>query len=111
MKSGGSSALLKRFWQWEASGVLRRDGAPCYYAYEQRFAVPELLVDINRIAELKTLRRAADGGLEIGAISPEEIAVSIVAEMIAVRRHALPGSSDSASDAAPVKVKSILATS
>ncbi|MBI2816253.1 MAG: XdhC family protein [Acidobacteria bacterium] len=28
-------------------------------------------------------------GLEIGAITPEEIAVSIVAELIAVRRHAL----------------------
>jgi xanthine dehydrogenase accessory factor len=27
-------------------------------------------------------------GLEIGAISPEEIAVSVVAEMIAVRRNA-----------------------
>ena len=27
-------------------------------------------------------------GLEIGAISPEEIAVSVVAEMIAVRRGA-----------------------
>ena len=27
-------------------------------------------------------------GLEIGAVSPEEIAVSVVAEMIAVRRNA-----------------------
>lgn len=30
-------------------------------------------------------------GLEIGAVSPEEIAVSVVAEMIAVRRSAAPG--------------------
>ncbi|HZD31673.1 MAG TPA: XdhC/CoxI family protein [Candidatus Angelobacter sp.] len=29
-------------------------------------------------------------GLEIGAVTPEEIAVAIVAEMIAVRRHAMP---------------------
>ena len=31
-------------------------------------------------------------GLEIGALSPEEIAVSITAELIAVRRNALPSS-------------------
>jgi xanthine dehydrogenase accessory factor len=29
-------------------------------------------------------------GLEIGAVTPEEIGVAIVAEMIAVRRHAIP---------------------
>ena len=51
---------------------------------------------INVIKELEKEgipRRAlerifAPMGLEIGAISPEEIAVSVVAEMIAVRRNA-----------------------
>jgi xanthine dehydrogenase accessory factor len=51
---------------------------------------------INVIRELQKegIRREdfervfAPMGLEIGAISPEEIAVSVVAEMIAVRRHA-----------------------
>jgi xanthine/CO dehydrogenase XdhC/CoxF family maturation factor len=30
-------------------------------------------------------------GLEIGALSPEEIAISIVAELVAVRRNAASG--------------------
>ena len=30
-------------------------------------------------------------GLEVGAITPEEIAVAVVAEMISVRRNAHPG--------------------
>jgi len=51
---------------------------------------------INVIRELEKEGVAADSfarvfapmGLEIGAVSPEEIAVSVVAEMIAVRRNA-----------------------
>ena len=37
-------------------------------------------------------------GLEIGAVTPEEIAVAIVAEMIAVRRHATPNIASKAYD-------------
>jgi xanthine dehydrogenase accessory factor len=37
-------------------------------------------------------------GLEIGAVTPEEIAVAIVAEMIAVRRHATPSVASKAYD-------------
>jgi xanthine dehydrogenase accessory factor len=37
-------------------------------------------------------------GLEIGAVTPEEIAVAIVAEMIAVRRHASPNVASKAYD-------------
>lgn len=40
------------------------------------------------VAREKLERVHAPMGLDIGAITPEEIAVSIVAEMIAVRRHA-----------------------
>jgi xanthine dehydrogenase accessory factor len=40
------------------------------------------------IAPQNFARVFAPMGLEIGAVSPEEIAVSVVAEMIAVRRHA-----------------------
>jgi xanthine dehydrogenase accessory factor len=54
---------------------------------------------INVIHELETEGIAAESfarvfapmGLEIGAVSPEEIAVSVVAEMIAVRRNADSG--------------------
>jgi xanthine dehydrogenase accessory factor len=40
------------------------------------------------IAHQSFARVFAPMGLEIGAVSPEEIAVSVVAEMIAVRRNA-----------------------
>ncbi len=43
------------------------------------------------IAREKFERVHAPIGLDIGAITPEEIAVAITAEMIAVRRHAEPG--------------------
>ncbi|MBI2677466.1 MAG: XdhC family protein [Candidatus Koribacter versatilis] len=42
------------------------------------------------VSREKLLQVAAPVGLAIGAITPEEIAVAIVAEMIAVRRHATP---------------------
>ena len=44
----------------------------------------------NGVAHEKLERVHAPIGLDIGAITPEEIAVAITAEMIAVRRHALP---------------------
>jgi len=43
------------------------------------------------IAPERFERVFAPMGLDIGAVSPEEIAVSVVAEMIAVRRHAASG--------------------
>lgn len=42
------------------------------------------------VAREKLHRVAAPVGLAIGAVTPDEIAVAIVAEMIAVRRHAEP---------------------
>ena len=42
------------------------------------------------VAAEKFARVHAPVGLEIGAVTPEEIAVAIVAEMISVRRHARP---------------------
>ena len=42
------------------------------------------------IAAEKFANVHAPVGIEIGAVTPEEIAVAIVAEMIAVRRHATP---------------------
>ncbi len=44
------------------------------------------------IALEKFARVYAPIGLEIGAVTPEEIAVAIVAELIAIRRGAFPGS-------------------
>jgi len=46
-------------------------------------------LETEGIPESQLARVHAPIGLEIGAITPEEIAVSVVAEMIAVRRNAL----------------------
>jgi xanthine dehydrogenase accessory factor len=54
------------------------------------------LIEISKVLERegvaaeKLARVHSPIGLDIGALTPEEIAVSIVAEMIAVRRHAAP---------------------
>jgi len=50
------------------------------------------------VAAEKFAQVHAPVGLEIGAITPEEIAVAIVAEMIAVRRRALPNIASKAYD-------------
>jgi xanthine dehydrogenase accessory factor len=42
-------------------------------------------------------------GLEIGAVTPEEIAVAIVAEMIAIRRHVIPNLPSKAYDYAALR--------
>lgn len=51
--------------------------------------IVQYLQEKEGIAASQLARVHAPIGLEIGAITPEEIAVSIVAEMIAVRRNAL----------------------
>jgi xanthine dehydrogenase accessory factor len=53
------------------------------------------------VAAEKFVQVHAPVGLEIGAITPEEIAVAIVAEMIAVRRRALPNIASKAYDYTP----------
>ena len=61
---------------------------------ESEIARAEHLVNVIRELQKEGMAREnlervfAPMGLEIGAISPEEIAVSVVAEMIAVRRNA-----------------------
>jgi xanthine dehydrogenase accessory factor len=48
-------------------------------------------LEAEGVARTSLERIHAPMGLEIGAITPEEIAVSVCAEMIAVRRNAAPG--------------------
>jgi xanthine dehydrogenase accessory factor len=65
--------------------------------------IVDYLADKESIPRPQLERVHAPIGLEIGAITPEEIAVSVVAEMIAVRRNALAESTS--------RSKSILAVS
>ena len=63
--------------------------------FDGNVIVPDEPLELERegIPREKLERVHAPIGIEIGALTPEEIAVSIVAEMIAVRRHApLPSS-------------------
>ena len=39
------------------------------------------------ISEQRLARLKAPAGLDLGAITPEEIAISILAEIVAVQRH------------------------
>jgi xanthine dehydrogenase accessory factor len=50
----------------------------------------------NGIPREKFARVHAPVGLEIGALTPEEIAVSVTAELIAIRRNAAPGAAHKA---------------
>jgi xanthine dehydrogenase accessory factor len=56
------------------------------------------------IAEEALRRVRAPVGLHLGALTSEEIAVAIVAEMIGVRRGALPGDAPALSDLARDKI-------
>ena len=62
---------------WEASGVLRRDGAPVYYAYEQRFAVPGQARTETRRVFFARLRLSAR---EDGIVRPHEATLSAAKE-------------------------------
>jgi len=53
-------------------------------------------LELEGIAPEKFADVHAPVGLEIGAVTPEEIAVAIVAEMIAVRRRAVPNAASKA---------------
>jgi uncharacterized protein (DUF1015 family) len=62
---------------WEASGVLRRDSAPCYYAYEQRFAVPGEARTVTRRVFFARMRLSPR---EDGIVRPHEATLSAAKE-------------------------------
>jgi xanthine dehydrogenase accessory factor len=70
----------------------RRKTISIYKALEAEGVPAEKFANIN-----------APVGLEIGAVTPEESAVAIVAEMIAVRRHAVPNIASKAYDYAALR--------
>jgi xanthine dehydrogenase accessory factor len=71
--------------------ILRND-VPCRYlgmiGSERKFLKIMKQLEDEGIARDKFDRVRSPVGLDIGAITPEEIAVAVVAEMIALRRHA-----------------------
>jgi uncharacterized protein (DUF1015 family) len=62
---------------WEAAGVLRRDASPCYYAYEQRFAVPGETRTVTRRVFFARMRLSPR---EEGIVRPHEATLSAAKE-------------------------------
>jgi xanthine dehydrogenase accessory factor len=64
---------------------------PCRYigmiGSERKFITVARELEKDGIAREKLERVYSPVGLDIGALTPEEIAISVVAEMIAIRRH------------------------
>lgn len=71
------AAAAEALRSWEASGVVRRDDAPAYYAYEQRFAVPGEERTVTRRVFFARMRLSPR---EDGVVRPHEATLSAAKE-------------------------------